>query len=101
MFIRTLAAVAIVPFKTCDLAKVGHAVYDRYIQKRVLMQYVLAALRALMLAMALAVLPLPALAAPDAGFTQFIASLWPEAQAQGVSRATFDVETRGLEPDFK
>jgi lytic murein transglycosylase len=44
--------------------------------------------------------PLPAFAA-DAGFTQFIASLWPEAQAAGVSRATFDAETRGLEPDYK
>jgi lytic murein transglycosylase len=43
----------------------------------------------------------PAHAAPDATFTQFIASLWPEAQAQGVSRATFDNETRGLEPDYK
>jgi lytic murein transglycosylase len=42
-----------------------------------------------------------AAAAADAGFTQFIASLWPEAQAQGVSRATFDAETRGLEPDYK
>jgi lytic murein transglycosylase len=48
----------------------------------------------------LAVLSHPARAA-DAGFTQFIASLWPEAQAAGVSRATFDTETRGLEPDFK
>src|SRR5258707_6012006 len=37
----------------------------------------------------------------DAGFTQFIASLWPEAQAAGVSRATFDAETSGLEPDYK
>src|SRR6266567_2986867 len=37
----------------------------------------------------------------DAGFTQFIVSLWPEAQAAGVSRATFDAETRGLEPDYK
>jgi lytic murein transglycosylase len=43
---------------------------------------------------------LPAGAA-DAGFTQFIASLWPEAQAAGVSRATFDAETSGLEPDYK
>jgi lytic murein transglycosylase len=42
----------------------------------------------------------PACAA-DAGFTQFIGSLWPEAQAAGVSRATFDAETRGLEPDYK
>jgi lytic murein transglycosylase len=39
--------------------------------------------------------------AADAGFTQFIASLWPEAEAAGVSRATFDAETRGLEPDYK
>ena len=39
--------------------------------------------------------------AADAGFTQFIASLWPEAQREGVSRATFERETRGLEPDYK
>src|ERR1700750_1215135 len=39
--------------------------------------------------------------AADAAFTQFIASLWPEAQAAGVSRATFDGQTRGLEPDYK
>ena len=39
--------------------------------------------------------------AADATFTQFIASLWPEAQAAGVSRATFDAETLGLEPDYK
>ena len=37
--------------------------------------------------------------AADAGFSRFIASLWPEAQAAGVSRAVFDAETRGLEPD--
>ncbi|WP_035716361.1 lytic murein transglycosylase [Azorhizobium doebereinerae] len=45
-------------------------------------------------------LPAPARAA-DATFTQFIAALWPEAQAAGVSRATFERETRGLEPDYK
>lgn len=39
--------------------------------------------------------------AADADFTQFIASLWPEAQEAGVSRATFDQQTRGLEPDYK
>src|SRR5215218_7793222 len=39
--------------------------------------------------------------AADAAFTQFIASLWPEAEAAGVSRATFERETRGLEPDYK
>ncbi len=54
---------------------------------------------------ALALLILLAAHAParaaDAGFTAFIASLWPEAQAAGVSRATFERETRGLEPDYK
>ena len=39
--------------------------------------------------------------AADAAFTQFIASLWPEAQKIGVSRKTFDAVTRGLEPDYK
>ena len=39
--------------------------------------------------------------AADAAFNQFIASLWPEAQAAGVSRETFDAQTRGLEPDTK
>jgi lytic murein transglycosylase len=39
--------------------------------------------------------------AADSAFTQFIASLWPEAEAAGVSRATFDEQTRGLEPDYK
>src|SRR6201991_2512811 len=39
--------------------------------------------------------------AADAAFTQFIASLWAEAQTAGVSRETFDAETRGLEPDYK
>jgi lytic murein transglycosylase len=48
----------------------------------------------------LALLPLSARAA-DPAFTQFIASLWPEAQKEGVSRTTFDAETRGLEPDYK
>src|SRR6476661_3631020 len=39
--------------------------------------------------------------AADADFTRFVGSLWPEAQAAGVSRATFERETRGLEPDYK
>ena len=59
-------------------------------------------LKALGMLVLAAALLLPASArATDAGFTQFIASLWPEAQAAGVSRATFDAETRGLEPDYK
>jgi len=58
--------------------------------------------RAALIAVAIASLcgSSPARAA-DAAFTQFIASLWPEAEAAGVSRATFDRETRGLEPDYK
>jgi lytic murein transglycosylase len=48
---------------------------------------------------AILLLPFPSHGA-DAGFTQFIASLWPEAQAAGVSRAAFDAQTRGLEPDY-
>ncbi len=43
----------------------------------------------------------PARAAPDPAFTSFVASLRPEAQAAGVSRATFDSVTVGLEPDYK
>ena len=46
-------------------------------------------------------LSVPSHAASDPAFTQFIGSLWPEAQAQGVSRATFDRETANLEPDYK
>lgn len=38
--------------------------------------------------------------AADAGFSRFVASLWPEAEAVGVSRETFDRETRALEPDY-
>ncbi len=65
------------------------------------MQYNLkAALGAVAIVAGLVLLLRPAEAA-DAGFTQFIASLWPEAQAAGVSRATFDAQTRGLEPDYK
>ena len=43
----------------------------------------------------------PVRAAPDAPFTAFIASLWPEAQHAGVSRETFDAATRGLEPNYR
>ena len=40
------------------------------------------------------------LRAADAAFEQLLQSLWPEAQKLGVSRATFDAATRGLEPDL-
>ncbi len=39
--------------------------------------------------------------ATDEAFTNFVASLWPEAQKAGVLRKTFDDATRGLEPDYK
>jgi lytic murein transglycosylase len=38
--------------------------------------------------------------AADVAFTRFLAGLWPEAQARGVSGAVFDQATRGLEPDL-
>src|SRR5258708_39060279 len=36
----------------------------------------------------------------DAAFQSWLQSVWPQAQALGVSRATFDLATRGLEPDL-
>src|SRR5260370_20122774 len=47
----------------------------------------------------LAIAPTPASAA-DAAFTQWLATLWPQAHEVGVSRPTFDLATRGLEPDL-
>jgi len=38
--------------------------------------------------------------AADAAFAQFLAGLWPQAQALGISRQTFETATRGLEPDY-
>lgn len=58
-----------------------------------------AAAALLVIAAAMVMLSHP-LRAADAGFTQFVASLWPEAQQAGVSRATFDAATRGLAPDY-
>jgi len=39
-------------------------------------------------------------AVADAAFDRFVQSLWREAQQRGVSRATFDMATRALEPDL-
>ena len=58
------------------------------------------ALLAMTIAAGILLSPARAFAA-DASFTQFIASLWPDAQKAGISRATFDAQTRGLEPDYK
>jgi lytic murein transglycosylase len=42
----------------------------------------------------------PRALAADPAFARWIETLWPEAQALGVSRATFEAATRGLEPDL-
>jgi lytic murein transglycosylase len=42
----------------------------------------------------------PAARAADADFRRFVDGLWPSAQQLGVSRATFDAATRGLEPEL-
>jgi lytic murein transglycosylase len=36
----------------------------------------------------------------DAAFAQWLGAVWPDAQKTGVSRTTFDLATRGLEPDL-
>ena len=50
----------------------------------------------------LAVLVTGEVARAQAGdaFRQFLEGIWPEAQAAGVSRATFDAALRGVEPDL-
>ena len=52
------------------------------------------------LSLAWLALSVPSPAGADAAFTQWLAALWPQAQQAGVSRATFDLATRGLEPDL-
>jgi lytic murein transglycosylase len=48
-----------------------------------------------------ALLAMPsALGQGKAGFRQFLEALWPEAEAKGVSRATFDAAFKGVEPDL-
>jgi lytic murein transglycosylase len=39
-------------------------------------------------------------AAADPAFTRWVEALWPQAQAMGISRKTFDSATHGLEPDL-
>src|SRR5262249_50720135 len=55
-------------------------------------------LRTLVVAIVVILVALPARA--DQAFSQFLESLWPEAQKMGVARATFEMATRGLEPDL-
>ena len=42
----------------------------------------------------------PSSALADPAFDKFIQDLWPRARQMGVSKATFDNATRGLEPDL-
>ncbi|MDP2409005.1 MAG: lytic murein transglycosylase [Pseudolabrys sp.] len=50
--------------------------------------------------LAAALLMAPTVARADAAFGAFLQSLYPEAKALGVSRATFDNAIRGLTPDY-
>lgn len=58
------------------------------------------ALRRPLFAAALSLLVLVSPAFADAGFDRWLAAQWPAAQAMGISRATFERETAGLEPDY-
>jgi len=53
-----------------------------------------------LLLLAAAIVTPPALAQSNEAFRQFVAELWPEAQGMGVSRPTFDMAFRGVEPDL-
>ena len=46
-----------------------------------------------------AFMPMPSHASEDRSFDAFVGSLWPQAKARGVSRATFDIAFRGVAPD--
>ena len=55
----------------------------------------------LIMAALMALASTPARAERTADFAAFVEALWPEAEARGVSRATFDAALGDLEPDFK
>jgi lytic murein transglycosylase len=63
---------------------------------------ILVKLQHLLLAVALIALATggSARAAGDAAFDAWLQGVWPDAQKLGISRATFDAATRGLEPDL-
>src|ERR1700688_4856950 len=53
-----------------------------------------------LLVLVLLALCLPARAqAPQQSFAAFTAKLWPDAQAKGIARATFDTAMQGVTPD--
>jgi membrane-bound lytic murein transglycosylase B len=52
------------------------------------------------MAIVLAPLGAPARAqVPERSFAAFVAELWPDAQAKGISRASFDLAMKGVTPD--
>jgi lytic murein transglycosylase len=55
---------------------------------------------AVFLGACLAVFTATSAPAADPGFQKWLADLWPQAQALGISRKTFDAATRGVEPDL-
>jgi membrane-bound lytic murein transglycosylase B len=50
-------------------------------------------------AIVLAHFGLPAQAQPRESFATFLAKLWPDAKAKGITRATFDLAMKGVTPD--
>src|SRR5579864_4819809 len=50
------------------------------------------------LALAFAVIAAPA-RAQEQSFAAFVKELWPDVQAKGITRETFDVALRGVTPD--
>ena len=63
-----------------------------------IMRFVIRLASLLLALFALAAAAPPACA--DAAFDRWLAAQWPAAQAMGISRATFERETKGLEPDY-
>jgi lytic murein transglycosylase len=61
---------------------------------------ILAKLPILLLTAALIALATGGAARADAAFDAWLQGVWPDAQKAGISRATFDSATRGLEPDL-
>jgi lytic murein transglycosylase len=57
------------------------------------------ALLIVVLTLAAAPLALAQRASPDQSFAAFVNALWPDAQAKGITRATFDTAMNGVTPD--
>lgn len=57
-------------------------------------------LRPLVLALTVLALLVPSGVRSDPAFATFLQSLWPEAEARGIARPTFEAAIRGLAPDY-